>query len=350
MEQLIREWDGEFVVVRHDEQAEAWIFIAVHSTRLGMAAGGTRMKVYDSPRDALHDAQRLAEGMTYKWAGIDFPLGGGKATIALSRPLVGDERERFLERYGAVVESLRGAFSTGADLGAGPEEVKIIARTTAYVMGRPADEGGSGDPGPWTALGVFCGMKAAVADAFGDRELSGRTVLIQGVGDVGVPLAKRLVKAGANLKLSDIDAARARALASELGADVVDAEQVFDEPCDVFAPCAIGGVLNKETIPRLQCRVVAGSANTQLEVSEDADRLQRRGILYAPDFIINAGGAIHHAGIETLGMSMEEVTERTLSIEPTLDEILSEAKGAGESPVRAAERRAERVLERGPKS
>jgi glutamate dehydrogenase/leucine dehydrogenase len=344
MEELMRCWDGEYVVMRYDHGADAWMFIAVHSTVLGNASGGTRMKVYETPAAGLRDAQRLAAGMTYKWAGVDFPQGGGKGVIALSRPVEGGERERLLERYGELVESQRGGFSTGADLGVGPELVRVIARETSHVFGLR----GAGDPGPWTALGVFSAMQAVAEELFGSVDLEGHTVLVQGMGDVGVPLGKRLVDAGADLKIADINVERAAGIAGELGAKVVDADKVYSEPCDIFAPCAVGGVLSAETISRLCCKAVAGSANNQLETSEDAERLHERGILYAPDFISNAGGAVALCGMEALGMTDDYIMRKVLSIRDTLTAIFKEAKERGESPLRAAERRVQAVLERGP--
>jgi leucine dehydrogenase len=344
MESLIRSWDGEYVVVRHDREADAWIFIAIHSTVLGNAAGGTRMKVYPAPRDGLRDAQRLATGMTYKWAAIDFPKGGGKGVIALSRPLDGAMQERLLERYGELVESLRGAFATGADLGVGPEEVKVIARETTHVFGVR----GGGDPGPWTALGVFTAIGAVAQELFGTADLRGRTVLVQGIGDVGIPLAKRLAEAGVELKLADIDAERAAGVAGELGAVSLDAERAYGEDCDIFAPCAEGGVLNAYTIPQLTCKGIAGAANNQLASGEDGNRLHKRGILYAPDFIANSGGAIALCGLEALAMSNDYVVRKILSISDALQTIFREASENDESPQVAAERRVKRVLERGP--
>ncbi|UCC47803.1 MAG: hypothetical protein JSV41_09990 [Gemmatimonadota bacterium] len=187
MEELIRSWDGEQLVMRYDHEADAWMFIAIHSTRLGPAIGGTRMKVYPAPRDGLRDVQRLAAGMTYKWAGIDFPMGGGKGVIALSQPVQGAERERLLERYGELVESLRGGFYTGPDLGVDLESMEIIGRKSTRVRGLTA-----GDPGPWTALGVFVSVEAVAQELFGSPELKGCTVLVQGVGDAGLPLCKHL--------------------------------------------------------------------------------------------------------------------------------------------------------------
>ncbi len=342
IDELIQSWDGEYMVTRYDRAAEAWIFIAVHSTRLGRPLGGTRMKLYDEPEQGLRDAQRLAEGMTYKWAGIDFPLGGGKAVIALSRPLEDSERDALLERHGELLEKLGGTFSTGADLGVGPELVDVIRRKTRYALGYSA-----GDPGPYTSLGVLSGCRAVAAVLFGSRDLTGRTVLIQGVGDVGVPLSRRLKKAGARLKLADLELARAEAQAAAVGGEVVAADRAYSEPCDFFASCAVGGVLNAETISRLECRAVCGAANNQLEAEEDAERLHERGILYAPDFIANAGGAIGLPGLEVMGMSEAEVKASIESIEDTLTEIFQEASRNDESPFAAAMRRAERVLERG---
>lgn len=346
MEELMRRWDGERVVMRYDADADAWIFIAIHSTRLGDASGGSRLRVYSSPRDGLWDAQRLAAGMTYKWAGVDFPVGGGKGVIALSRALDATECDRLLERYGDMVESLRGGFSTGADLGVGPESVRVIGRRTRYVFGLR----GAGDPGPWTALGVFTSMRAVAREVFGSPDLEGSKVLVQGVGDVGAPLCQRLAAAGANLVIADLDRGRAEEVAGLVEARVVDVQAVYEEPCDIFAPCAVGAILDEHTIPRLRCRAVAGSANNQLKSPEDAERLMARGILYSPDFINNAGGAIALCGLEALNMAESEVEAKVLSIGDTLAEIFSDALTRCESPVRAAERRAMQVLERGPPS
>ena len=344
MEDLIRGWDGEYVVVHYDRDSDAWMFIAVHSTVLGNASGGTRMQVYGSPDEGLHDAQLLAEGMTYKWAGVDFPQGGGKGVIALSRPVDGSERERLLECYGELVESLRGSFSTGADLGVGPELVRIIGRETSHVFGLR----GAGDPGPWTALGVFTAIEAVAEELFGCPDLKDRSVLVQGTGDVGLPLCKRLVQAGAKLKLADIDEQRAAGIAEELGAEVVAADAVYEEACDIFAPCAVGGILSAATIGRLQCAGIAGAANNQLEKREDAELLHERGILYSPDFICNAGGAVALSGLEALGMSDDYVARKILSIRDALKAVFKEAKENDESPLDATERRVKKVLERGP--
>jgi leucine dehydrogenase len=344
MEELIRQWDGECVVVRYDGEADAWMFIAIHSRRLGPASGGTRMKVYDCPTDGLRDAQRLAEGMTYKWACADFPQGGGKGVIALSRPLEGAEREALLERYGRLVDMLGGNYGTGADLGVGPDLVEVIARSTKRVFGMH----GAGDPGPWTALGTFVAIQALARRLYGSTDLNGRTVLVQGLGGAGRPLCERLVGVGARLKVTDVDEDRAKLVADALGATAVKADDAYNEECDIFAPCAVGGILNESTIPSLKCAGVAGCANNQLEEHEDADRLHERGILYSPDFVNNAGGAIALCGMESLGMNEKAVEQKILSIGQALDEIFQEAGRNEETPLLAAEARARRVLERGP--
>jgi leucine dehydrogenase len=340
---MIREWDGLATVVRYDALTGAWIFIALHDDTLGRPMGGTRMRVYPTPADGLLDAQRLAEGMTHKWAGAGIELGGGKAVLAVPRPLEGAERTGLLRRYGRLVESLHGTFSTGQDLGTTPEDMAVIAGETRYVHGR---EGSAvTDPGPYTARGVQAAVRAVVRRVFGGDELAGRTVLVQGVGDVGGPLARGLAAAGARVLVSDADPERARAFADELGGETVAPEAVYDTPCDVFAPCAIGAVLNRETIPRLACRAVCGSANNQLERPEDADLLHQRGILYAPDYIANSGGAIAFA-LMARKAPEEEIERRIEGIGAVLDQDFAEAAREGRSPLSIARRRVERMLGR----
>jgi leucine dehydrogenase len=344
MEQLIGEWDGECVVIRHDAPTGAWIFIAVHDRTLGMALGGCRFKMYGHPRDALRDALQLGRAMTYKWAAVDLPFGGGKSVIAPASLLSEADRRNLLLRFGDLLHSLGGVYGTGVDLGTSPADMNVIGERAEWVFGRTPDHGGSGDPGPWTARGVHAGILAAVKHVYGSADLTQRSVLVQGLGGVGAPLLHRLAAAGARLLVTDAIPSRAAALAQEVGATLVPPEAVYSTPCDVFAPCAIGGVLNERSIPHLQCRIVAGSANNQLERGEDADALHARGILYIPDFVINAGGAIAHASLEVLRHDAEEAGRQIDRIEAMVGEILSAAQGAGESPRHEAERRAERVL------
>ncbi len=343
-EQLLAEWDGMGVFIRRDAPTESWIFIALHDTRQGPALGGCRMRVYPTPVDGLRDALRLAEGMTQKWAVIGFPYGGGKAVLALSRPLQAAEREGLLRRFGRVVESLNGSYATGEDLGTTPADLALVAEETSYVHGIDRGTGRSIDPGPHTALGVFAAMRASLQHLFGDPELRDRTVLVQGIGDVGLPLVRLLRDAGASVLASDTDAERMEA-ATRLGAAPVAPEAVYAAPCDVFAPCAVGAILNADTVPLLQCRVVVGSANNQLAESEVAEQLHTSGILYAPDYVVNAGGAIA-LPMFSQGASEAEVRQRVEQIGVTLGEILREAAARSESPLHAAQRRVEQVLAR----
>lgn len=345
MEELIRAWDGEFVATAYDAPTGTWLFIAIHDRTLGMALGGCRLSRYPTPADGLRDAMRLARGMTSKWASIDFPFGGGKCVLATPGPLDAASRERVLLRLGDLIQSLGGIYGTGVDLGTSSEDMAVVGRRTRWVFGKPADQGGRGDPGPWTARGVHAGMRAACLHAFGEADLAGRTILLQGVGGVGGPLARRLAEEGATLLLSDAFPERAASLARELDAQVIPPERVYTVECDVFAPCAIGGVLNERSVGQLGCRVVAGSANNQLERDADADLLHARGILYAPDFVINAGGAIAHGSLEVLGWTEDEAAQRIDGIGDTIAEILTEAAKRNESPLHEAIRRAQRNLE-----
>lgn len=337
MEELIQAWDGERVLSRHDDEMDTWMLIAIHSTAMGIATGGTRMKVYPTPQDALRDAMRLAEGMTYKWAGICFPRGGGKAVLGLSRELKADERDALLAKYGDWLGSLDGAFETGPDLGTSPDDMDRIRERYAGVFGCTKDAGGMGDPGPYTALGVFSGIQASCEYVFGSRDLKDRSIIVQGAGSVGAPLIGYLVETGCAIRFSDTDPDRARAIRDRFGIESVDPGRVYAEPCDVLVPCATGGILNAETIPQLSCSIIAGGANNQLERPEDADALRERGILYAPDFIINAGGALYLVSIESMGWSEHEARQEIHTFGDTLCQIYATADELGINTARAAE-------------
>jgi leucine dehydrogenase len=347
MEELLREWDGESVTIRYDRATGVWIFVAVHDRTLGMALGGCRLKIYPEPRDGLRDALRLAEEMTFKWAAIDFPFGGGDAVLAAPGPIDGAARESLMLRLGELVDSLGGTYGTGVDLGTTPADMDIVARRTRRVFGRTPENGGAGDPGPYTALGVFAAIRTAGLAVFGTSDLAGRTVLVQGVGAVGAPLARHLARAGARVLVTDALPGRAQQVANAIGAVVVPPEETYDVPCDIFAPCAIGGVLNARSIPRLRCRIVAGGANNQLEEEADAARLLEAGILYAPDFVINAGGAIAYGTIEMLRWTPAQAEARIGQIGETLAEILEAAEREGETTLAQAKRRAQQALHRG---
>jgi leucine dehydrogenase len=263
-EELLREWDGEQAVVRFDRPSGAWMFICIHSTRLGPAGGGTRMRVYASPSDGLRDGMRLAAGMTRKMAVLGVPFGGGKAVLAVPELPNGEARRALLLRYGDLVSSLGGTFRTAADMNTTAADVDVIGERSRYVYGSSAEHGGGGDSGVGTARGVFHGIRASLLNAYGSDDLTGRRVLVQGVGSVGGHLARNLDEAGAELILTDVADERAAELAAELGARAVAPERALETECDVYAPCAVGGTLDRETIPRLRCRIVAGSANNQL--------------------------------------------------------------------------------------
>lgn len=341
---LIEAWDGNGVVTRFDRPTGTWIFIALHDATLGRPSGGTRMKVYPALADGLRDAMRLAEGMTYKWAGLGLPFGGGKAVLALGQPLEGERKEGLLGRYGALIESLSGAFGTGADLGTGPDEMLAVARRCRYVLGVDYDTMTSTDPGPYTAHGVLCGLRAAVAQVYGSDDLAGRTVLVQGLGGVGRPLARSLAGLGATVLVSDVDDGRTELLVGELGCRAVAPESVYSTPCDVYAPCAVGATLNPHTIPKLACRIVAGSANNQLLDADDAERLHQRGILYAPDYVINSGGAMAFSLMRDGVRGEEALMERVTGVGRAIAEILKEAADSREEPLATARRRVDRIL------
>ncbi|HEV8239515.1 MAG TPA: Glu/Leu/Phe/Val dehydrogenase dimerization domain-containing protein [Thermoanaerobaculia bacterium] len=346
LESVIRDWDGEASIARFDRESGAWIFIALHSTALGPALGGTRMRIYPTPADGLRDAQRLAESMTSKWATLEQPMGGGKAVLAIPAPLEGEARRGLLRRYGRLVESLRGTFGTGEDLGTTPEDLAVVAESTRYVHG--VEPGGSvTDPGPFTARAVRRGIEAAVRHVLARDDLRGVTVLVQGVGDVGYPLARELAELGARLLVSDVDSGRIERAVTTLGATAVAPEEAWDAPCDVFAPCAIGGVLSSSTIPRLQCRIVAGSANAQLETREDEARLAERGIVYVPDYVVNAGGAYAFALLGRGEHDEATLFGRMDYVGEIVAAVLAESKAEGTSPLEAAGRRVARALSRG---
>jgi leucine dehydrogenase len=336
-EELLERWDGEQAVIRRDRESGAWIFICMHSTRLGPAAGGTRMKVYETPADGLEDAMRLSAGMTNKLAIADLGLGGGKAVLAVPSIPDGDERRALLRRYGDVVASLGGSFLTSSDVNTSEEDMDVIADRTEHVFGRTEANGGAGDPGPFTAVGVFHGIRATLAHAFGSGDVSGRTVLVQGAGSVGGALTEFLGREGALVLVADVDAARAEAVAAEAGGSTVTPDAAIETECDVYAPCALGGTLSAATVPRLRCRIVAGSANNQLAEPEAAQLLLAAGILYAPDYVINAGGAIAIAFLERQGRSHADVDAALAGIGDTLTEIYERADAEGITTAAAAD-------------
>jgi leucine dehydrogenase len=343
MDSMLKKWDGKSVIIRFDHPTNTWILIAIHSTHLGPAIGGTRMKPYPDIRSALMDALRLAGGMTYKWAAAGFEAGGGKAVISVPADLDPQARVELLRRYGSFVHELRGLFLTGPDLGTSSEDMDIIAETgDPYIFARTPGAGGAGNPGPFTALGVFTSIQVTAERLFGDSDLAGKRVLVQGVGSVGLELIELLRQAGSEVRFVDVNEMTIGHCQDRFGLQCVPADEVYDFPCDIFVPCAVGGVLSEKTIPLLRCRAVAGAANNQLANPEDASRLRERQILYAPDFIANSGGAIAIIGIETRDWSREEAKEKVIqSIRSNLSQVFEMAATEGISTDAAARRLAD---------
>jgi leucine dehydrogenase len=344
-EELLAGWDGETAVVRCDRDSGAWIFVCVHSTRLGPAGGGTRMKVYATPAEALEDGMRLAGAMTRKLAVAGLPFGGGKAVIAVREIPDGERRRALLLRYGELIEALGGTYRTSSDMNTNEADMDVIAERTKYVFGRSTGAGGAGNPAPPTAAGVFHGIRASLAFVFGSDKLDGRTVVVQGAGGVGSSLAERLAAAGATVLIADIDLGRARAVAARVGGTAVPADEIFQHESDVYAPCAVGGVLSTETVPMLHCRIVAGSANNQLADADAAELLRTGGILYAPDYVINGGGAIALVGREQLGWDTRELDAALEGIGTTLRQIYRRAEQQGISTAAAADALADERLQ-----
>lgn len=319
--------------------------IAIHSTALGPAAGGVRFWAYPDKRDAITDALRLSRGMSYKNAMAGLPMGGGKGVILAEpgRP----KTPELLAAFGRAVESLGGRYVTAEDVGVTDADMVAISRETRHVSGLPVATGSAGgDPGPSTALGVYLGVKAAIARALGKDSAEGVHVAIQGVGSVGGNLARRLAKDGARLTLADVNEARAEALAAELGAETVPSDAIIGVKADIFSPCALGAVLTERSIAALDVRVVAGAANNQLATHADGQRLHDRGILYAPDYVINGGGIINVA-LEYLGQGdRAEVETRIHQIPVRLEQIWGESEATGDTAASVADRIAQRLIGR----
>ena len=339
MEALLKQWDGEEVIIRFDKPTGAWIIIAIHNTRRGIATGGTRMKHYPSLKTAVQDALKLAESMSFKYAVADFPRGGGKAVIHLPEGFADQQRPELFRRYGSLVCQLGGLFETGPDVGTTTEDMDIIAETgDPYIFCRTPQKGGAGDSGPATALGVFSGMQAVCKHLFGKASLEKKRILVQGAGSVGRPLIELLLGAGADVLFSDVDDQTVKQLRDKKDLKFITPDTIFETPCDIFAPCALGGILNKDTIPRLKCLAVAGAANNQLAEPADAERLWGRQILDAPDYAINIGGAMAIIGIEAMGWSRKKADENVSSVQQTLEYIFATAKAEGINTDAAARR------------
>lgn len=304
--------------------------IAIHDTTLGPALGGTRLWRYGSTDDALHDALRLARGMTYKAALAGLRFGGGKSVIMA--PPAGSCREALFLAHGRAVATLRGRYITAEDVGTMPADMAVVRRVTRWVTGLPDR---TGDPGPITALGVFAGIRAALRHAHGTESLSDVRVAVQGLGNVGRWLCRYLADAGARLVVSDVDRHRVVSMVEAHGAEAVSPDEILATAVDVLSPCALGAVLDDRTIPRLRAGIVAGGANNQLAEDRHADVLQDRGVLYVPDFVINAGGLMTGAA-ELAGWTRERAQAQAEGIFDTTMAVLTQAATDGTTPQRAA--------------
>jgi leucine dehydrogenase len=315
---------GEVHLAR-DQASGLEAIIAIHDTRLGPALGGCRFIHYASEEDALVDALRLARGMTYKAALAGLDHGGGKSVLL--KPHRRFDRTALFRAFGRFVEDLRGHYITAEDSGTSIEDMDVIRGVTKHVTGVDPARGGSGDPSPFTALGVRRGIEACVKFALGKESLKGIHVAVQGVGHVGYHLCRELHEQGAQLTVADVDPNKAERAQREFGAAIAPLDDIFAVACDVFAPCALGSALNRDTVPRLRCRIVAGAANNQLAEPTMGTALMDRGILYAPDYAINAGGLVNVAQ-EILGYDRDKAHARTLTIYDTIYEIAERARRA----------------------
>ncbi len=317
--------------------------IAIHNTTLGPAAGGIRMWPYESEADAIEDVLRLARGMTYKCAACGASYGGGKCVI------IGDPRrdksEARLRSLARFIHRLNGLFITGVDVGTTLDDMVIMRQETPYVVTLPESWGGPGESARETAFGVVQGMRACLQEVYGSSDLHGRSVALQGAGAVGSHTARYLHEAGAQILLADIDQERADLVAAECNARVVAPEEIYRLPADIYAPCALGGILNDRTIPELRCQIVCGSANNQLAEARHGEMLQQRGILYAPDYIVSAGGLL--SGLDSLnpgGFNRERAREKVAHLYDAMQNVIAISKERSIPTHRAADILAEQRI------
>ena len=339
--------DGYEKVVRcRDRESGLHALIAIHDTTLGPSLGGMRMWPYASEDEALFDVLRLSKGMTYKSAVAETGLGGGKSVI-LGDPRT-DKSEELFRAMGRFVDSLDGRYITAEDMNIGVADLREAAKSTKHVAGLAIEDGGSGNPSPYTARGVVVGMRAVIEEVSGSTDFSGHSILIQGVGAVGGEMARLLKERGADVIVCDIKEDRVRALCERYGLRSVPEAEHLDEPCDIYAPCARGAGINDETIPRLTCTIVAGCANNMLLEPRHGDELRKRGILYAPDYVINAGGIVNVSVEFHDGGYDEKVALRKIErIPQALKELWTISKEEDVPPCFAADRLAQRILAEG---
>jgi leucine dehydrogenase len=337
--ELMKKDGHEQIIFNFDKETGMKSIIAIYDSTLGQTFGGTRMVNYASMEDALRDAMRLSKAMTYKCAAAEEDKGGAKAVI-WGDPKK-DKNEAFLRAFGRFVEMLNGRFVTGADLNITAMDGSIMGRESRYILAKPREEGSSGSTGPITAFGIYVGLKACAKFIWGNENLQGKKIAVQGLGAVGEPLLGYLKEGGLEVMATDMNEETLQRLQPQYGFKRVKPEAIYEVECDIFCPCAIGSILNDQTIPKLKCKIVAGSANNQLEDEERHSRmLHERGILYAPDYIINAGGVIQVID-EIQGYNPERVKMKTERVYGRLLHIFEMAKKEGILPLEAANRYAE---------
>lgn len=332
----------EQLVFCHDEPSGLRAIIAIHDTTLGPALGGARMWTYETEEDAIRDALRLARGMTYKNAAAGLNLGGGK-TVIIGDPKK-DKSEAMFRAFGRFIEGLNGRYITAEDVGTSEEDMDIIHEETDFVTGVSPAFGSGGNPSPVTAYGVYRGMKAAAKVAFGSDDLSGKTIAVQGLGNVAFNLCRHLHEEGADLVVTDLNDQRVKEAAEQFAAKTVAVNDIYDVDCDIFSPNALGAVINDETVERLKCRVIAGAANNQLQEERHGDMLDTHNIVYVPDYVLNAGGVINVAD-ELMGYNRERAMKKVESIYDTVLKVFAIAERDNIPSYRAADRMAEERIE-----
>lgn len=343
----MEKYDYEQLLFCQDQSSGLKAIIAIHDTTLGPALGGARMWTYATEEQAIEDALRLARGMTYKNAAAGLNLGGGK-TVIIGDPFK-DKNEEMFRALGRFIQSLNGRYITAEDVGTTVDDMDLIHEETDFVTGISPSFGSSGNPSPVTAYGIFLGMKAAAKEAFGTNVLEGKTVAVQGLGNVAYTLCKYLHEEGANLIVTDINKSAVDRVVKEFNATAVDPDDIYKQEVDIFSPCALGAIINDATIPQLKAKVIAGSANNQLKDSVHGQMLHDLGIVYAPDYVINAGGVINVAD-ELYGYNRERAMKRVETIYDSLTKIFDISKKENIPTFLAANRLAEERIARVAKS
>ncbi|WP_088043592.1 branched-chain amino acid dehydrogenase [Bacillus sp. EAC] len=331
-------YDYEQVVFCQDKASGLKAIIAIHDTTLGPALGGTRMWTYESEEAAIEDALRLAKGMTYKNAAAGLNLGGGK-TVIIGDPRK-DKNEAMFRAFGRYIQGLNGRYITAEDVGTTVADMDLIHEETDFVTGISPSFGSSGNPSPVTAFGVYRGMKAAAKEAFGTDSLEGKVIAIQGVGNVAFNLCRYLHEEGAQLIVTDINKESVQRAVEEFGATAVDPDDIYSVQCDIYAPCALGATINDKTIPQIKAKVIAGAANNQLKETRHGDLIHELGIVYAPDYVINAGGVINVAD-ELYGYNRERAMKKVEGVYDNIAKVIEISKRDGIPTYLAADRLAE---------